>query len=283
LKIAILGANGQIGNALSKVLSKKYKIEKITRKKLNYYNLKQVKQFLLNKNHNLLINAAAYTQVDQAEKEKNKATTLNAKFPKLLSEIAKIKNIPLIHYSTDYVFSGKSKISYKENSKPNPINFYGKSKLQGDQYLLASNCKGIILRVGWVYANKGKNFLNTILNISKKNKVLKIINDQIGTPTNASFVANITKQLINKKIQNSKITVINVCPNKNTSWYKLTKYLFQKLSNKKVKILNIKTKDYKRIAKAPLFSQLNNKKLQLILKKKVPDWKTGVNLFIKQI
>jgi dTDP-4-dehydrorhamnose reductase len=283
LKIAILGANGQIGNTLSKALSKKYKIEKITRKKLNYYNLKQVKQFLLNKNHNLLINAAAYTQVDQAKKEKNKATILNAKFPKLLSEIAKIKNIPLIHYSTDYVFSGKSKISYKENSKPNPINFYGKSKLQGDQYLLASNCKGIILRVGWVYANKGKNFLNTILNISKKNKVLKIINDQIGTPTNASFIANITKQLISKKIQNNKITVINVCPNKNTSWYKLTKYLFQKLNKKKVKIFKIKTKDYKRIAKVPLFSQLNNKKLQLILKKKLPDWKVGVNQFIKQI
>jgi dTDP-4-dehydrorhamnose reductase len=283
LKIAILGANGQIGNALSKALSKKYKIEKITRKKLNYYNLKQVKQFLLNKNHNLLINAAAYTQVDQAEKEKNKATILNAKFPKLLSKIAKIKNIPLIHYSTDYVFSGKSKISYKENSKPNPINFYGKSKLQGDQYLLASNCKGVILRVGWVYANKGKNFLNTILNISKKNKVLKIINDQIGTPSNASFIANITQQLISKKIQNNKITVINVCPNKNTSWYKLTKYLFQKLSNKKVNILKIKTKDYKRIAKVPLFSQLNNKKLQLILKTKLPDWKVGVNQFIKQI
>ena len=254
MKIAILGANGQIGNALSKALSKNYKIQKITRKKLNYYNLKQVKQFLLNKNHNLIINAAAYTQVDQAEKEKNKATILNAKFPKLLSEIAKIKNIPLIHYSTDYVFSGKSKISYKENSKPNPINFYGKSKLQGDKYLLVSNCKGIILRVGWVYANKGKNFLNTILNISKKNKVLKIINDQIGTPSNASFIANITKQLIKKKIQNNKIKVINVCPNKNTSWYKLTKYLFQKLNNKKVKILKIKTKDYKRIAKVPLFS-----------------------------
>jgi dTDP-4-dehydrorhamnose reductase len=283
MKVAILGANGQIGKALSNVLSKKYKIEKITRKKLNYYNLKQVKEFLLNKDHNLIINAAAFKQVDQAEKEKNKATILNAKFPKLLSEIAKIKNIPLIHYSTDYVFSGKSKISYKENSKPNPINFYGKSKLQGDQYLLVSNCKGIILRVGWVYANKGKNFLNTILNISKKNKVLKIVNDQIGTPTNASFIANITKQLIEKKIQNSKITVINVCPNKNTSWYKLTKYLFQKLNNKKVKILKIKTKDYKRIAKVSLFSQLNNKKLQLILKKKLPDWKTGVNLFIKQI
>lgn len=283
MKIAILGANGQIGNALSKVLSKNYKVEKITRKKLNYYNLKQVKQFLLNKNHNLIINAAAYTQVDQAKKEKNKAIILNAKFPKLLSEIAKIKNIPLIHFSTDCVFSGKSKIPYKENSKPNPINFYGKSKLQGDQYLLASNCKGIILRVGWIYANKGKNFLNTILYISKKNKVLKIINDQIGTPTNASFIANITKQLIKKKIQNNKITVINVCPNKNTSWYKLTKYLFQKLNNKKVKILKIKTKDYKRIAKAPLFSQLNNKKLQLILKIKLPDWKVGVNQFIKQI
>ena len=283
MKVAILGANGQIGKALSNVLSKKYKIEKITRKKLNYYNLKQVKQFLLNKNHNLLINAAAFTQVDQAEKEKNKATILNAKFPKLLSEIAKIKNIPLIHYSTDYVFSGKSKISYKENSKPNPINFYGKSKLQGDQYLLVSNCKGIILRVGWVYANKGKNFLNTILNISKKNKVLKIINDQIGTPSNASFIANITQQLISKKIQNNKIKVINVCPNKNTSWYKLTKYLFQKHNNKKVKILKIKTKDYKRIAKVPLFSQLNNKKLQLILKTKLPDWKVGVNQFIKEI
>ena len=283
MKVAILGANGQIGNALSKALSKKYKIEKIIRKKLNYYNLKQVKQFLLNKDHNLIINAAAYTQVDQAEKEKNKAIILNTKFPKLLSEIAKIKNIPLIHFSTDYVFSGKSKIPYKENSKPNPINFYGKSKLQGDKYLLTSKCKGIILRVGWVYANKGKNFLNTMLNISKKNKVLKIINDQIGTPTNASFTANITQQLIEKKIQNNKIKVINVCPNKNTSWYKLTKYLFKKLNNKKVKILEIKTKDYKRIAKVPLFSQLNNKKLQLILKKKLPDWKIGVNLFIKQI
>jgi dTDP-4-dehydrorhamnose reductase len=121
-----------------------------------------------------------------------------------------------------------------------------------------------------------------MLNISKKNKVLKIVNDQIGTPTNALFIANITKQLIKKKIQNNKITVINVCPNKNTSWYKLTKYLFQKLSNKKVKILKIKTKDYKRITKVPLFSKLNNKKLQSVLKKKLPHWKVGVNQLIKQ-
>jgi len=98
LKILILGANGQIGSELCKVLKKNYKIEKITRDKINYYNLNKVKKFLLNRQYNLLINAAAYTQVDQAEIEKNKATILNAKFPKLLSEIVKIKQIPLIHY-----------------------------------------------------------------------------------------------------------------------------------------------------------------------------------------
>ncbi len=283
MKILILGANGQIGSELCKVLNKNYKIEKITRNKLNYYNLNKVKKFLLNRQYNLLINAAAYTQVDQAEIEKNKATTLNAKFPKLLSEIVKIKNIPLIHYSTDYVFSGKSKFPYKEDSKPNPINYYGKTKLQGDNYILHSNCKGIILRVGWVYASKGKNFLNTVLKISKKNKVLKIIYDQVGTPTNANIIANITKQLINKNIQNQKVKIINVCPNGKTSWYELAKYLFKKLKNKQVKILKIKAKDYKRIAKAPLFSKLSNKILQKILKTKLSHWKVGVDQYIRQI
>ena len=283
MKILILGANGQIGSELCKVLKKNYKIEKITRDKINYYNLNKVKKFLLNRQYNLLINAAAYTQVDQAEIEKDKATTLNAIFPKLLSEIVKIKNIPLIHYSTDYVFSGKSKVPYKEDSKPNPINYYGKTKLQGDNYIINSNCKGIILRVGWVYASKGKNFLNTVLKISKKNKVLKIIHDQVGTPTNANVIANITKQLINKNIQNQKVKIINVCPNGKTNWFELAKYLFKKLKNKQVKILKIKAKDYKRIAKVPLFSKLNNKKLKSILKIKLPHWTVGVNQYIRQI
>ena len=283
MKILILGANGQIGSELCKVLKKNYKIEKITRDKINYYNLNKVKKFLLNRQYNLLINAAAYTQVDQAEIEKDKATTLNAIFPKLLSEIVKIKNIPLIHYSTDYVFSGKSKVPYKEDSKPNPINYYGKTKLQGDNYIINSNCKGIILRVGWVYASKGKNFLNTVLKISKKNKVLKIIHDQVGTPTNANVIANITKQLINKNIQNQKVKIINFCPNGKTSWYELAKYLFKKLKNKQVKILKIKAKDYKRIAKVPLFSKLNNQTLKTILKTKLPHWTVGVNQYIRQI
>lgn len=283
MKILILGANGQIGSELCKVLKKNYKIEKITRDKINYYNLNKVKKFLLNRQYNLLINAAAYTQVDQAEIEKDKATTLNARFPKLLSEIVKIKNIPLIHYSTDYVFSGKSKFPYKEDSKPNPINFYGKTKLQGDKYILNSSCKGIILRVGWVYASKGKNFLNTVLKISKKNKVLKIIHDQVGTPTNANVIANITKQLINKNIQNQKVKIINVCPNGKTNWFELAKYLFKKLKNKQVKILKIKAKDYKRIAKVPLFSKLNNQTLKTILKTRLPYWQVGVDQYIRQI
>ncbi len=271
MKILILGANGQIGSELCKVLNKNYKIEKITRNKLNYYNLNKVKKFLLNRQYNLLINAAAYTQVDQAEIEKNKATTLNAKFPKLLSEIVKIKNIPLIHYSTDYVFSGKSKFPYKEDSKPNPINYYGKTKLQGDLAIIKEKVKGYILRVSWVYGNKDHSFLNKIQNQINKKKQLHVVNDQFGTPTSSTFIAKITKKLIDRKKFN-QIKIYNLSPKGKCSWFDFTN---EYLSQKKIThpLVAISTDNIQQKAKRPQRVKLNSSKLEKYLKIKFLNWK----------
>ena len=178
MKILVIGSNGQIGSALIKEL-KNHKVDHLNKEQLDCTNLEGLKNFFINKSYDYVINAVAYTNVDQAEVDADKAKLLNAIYPNELSKILKKMNCALIHYSTDYVFDGTKTSDYFEQSTPNPLNVYSKTKLLGDLSILKQKLNGYILRVSWVYGNKDHSFLNKIQKQIDNKKTLRVVDDQI--------------------------------------------------------------------------------------------------------
>lgn len=271
MKILILGANGQIGSSLVKVLQKDYQITKLTRNNLNCEDLYEVQQYFVQKHFDLIINAVAYTKVDQAEDKPKTAMKLNYQLPKILAKIAKKMNSALIHYSTDYVFDGYMAKDYFEESIPKPLNVYEKTKLKGDLAILKEQIKGYILRVSWVYGNKDHSFLHKIQKQINQKKPLTVVRDQVGTPTSSTFIANITKKLIDqKKFKTTKI--YNLSPKGKCSWYDFTKaYLQQKKITHSLS--TILTEDIQQKAKRPKTVKLNTSRLEQLLQTSFPSWK----------
>ena len=280
MKILILGANGQVGSALVKILKDDYQIKTTTRKNLDCEKSDEIIKYFKKKHFDLIINTVAYTKVDQAEEETKRAYQLNTLLPKMLAQIANKMNAALIHYSTDYVFDGQSSKNYYEQSNPKPLNVYGKTKLQGDLAIMQEKVKGYILRVSWVYGNKDHSFLNKIQNQINKKKQLRVVNDQFGTPTSATFIAKITKKLIDRKNFNH-IKVYNLSPKGKCSWFDFTKeYIHQKKITHPLTTIN--TYAILQKAKRPQSVKLNSSKLEKSLKMKFKDWKEVLKTYLDE-
>ena len=282
MTIAILGSKGQIGSALLRRLATIFSCEEITRIKLDCSNIQKVENFFSKNKFSTIINAVAFTNVDLAETHQKEAVKLNIKLPHTLANIARSNDIPLIHFSTDYVFDGLSNKPYKETDKPNPLNIYGSTKLKGDENIIKTNCQGIIFRVGWVFSANQNNFLNTIIKLSQIKNEIEVVNDQMGSPTSAELIASISAQLILKKLHNHPIKVINISPAGIISWYELANYLFKHYKQKTpIKLKPITTSKLKKLAKRPKFSKLDSSLLEKTLGITMPTWQEGVNAFIK--
>ena len=196
MKILLIGKKGQVGSIIKdklKILSNN--IISLSKKELNLEDLRSIERKLNKIKPKIIINAAAYTKVDDAEKNKRTCYKINALSTKKIASWCFKNQCFLIYYSTDYIFSGLNKKSWKENDKPKPINFYGKSKLDGEKYIIKSKCPYLILRVNWIYSNKGENFPKKIIKRIKKEKIINVVNDQIGTPNHASFIALTTIEI----------------------------------------------------------------------------------------
>lgn len=289
MRIALIGANGQVGFSLNKHLKKKFKVKPITREELDVSNTIKLNQFFKKKKFDIIINAVAYTKVDLAEKEIEEAFKINEVFPCELAKIAKSLNAVLIHFSTDYVFDGLKKYSYNESDITNPINIYGKSKLAGEKAILKSACKNFIFRTSWVVGEHGNNFIKNILNLSKVKNDLYIINDQFGVPTSVNLISKVIVNLI-KSLNSKKIWpygIYHLSPKGVTTWFEIAKKIFHCLENNKIKlrvtkekIFPIKSSQFKTLAARPKSSLLNTDKIQKYLKFQLPHWK---NDFIKVV
>ena len=283
MKILLIGKKGQVGSIIKdklKILSNN--IISLSRKELNLEDLRSIERKLTKIKPKIIINAAAYTKVDDAEKNKRTCYKINALSTKKIASWCFKNQCFLIYYSTDYIFSGLNKKSWKENDKPKPINFYGKSKLDGEKYIIKSKCPYLILRVNWIYSNKGENFPKKIIKKIKKEKIINVVNDQIGTPNHASFIAlttiEILKKILKKPESNPKI--LNLSAKGTTSYYhfakKIKKAMGKKYQDCKIipiatKNLNKLVKDYSKM-KRPSNSKLNISKLENFLKEKMPKW-----------
>ncbi len=296
MKVCIIGSSGQLGYHLYEKFKKNsnyyFFSSKILKPQFIKGSLTHVNQLILKLKKikpSVIINCSAYTNVDRAEIEKKKAIILNSKSVKILSEFCYKNKVILIHFSTDYVYSGKGKNMWKENSLSKPINYYGISKFNGEKSIIKSNCKFIILRLSWLYGIYGKeNFIIKIIKLAKIDKKITMVNDQFGSPTSTELVILVLKKILNKIKQNKfKSGVFNLCPKQSVNRYELSKYILNNYFNRKflqsIKIYSTSTKNLNLLALRPLNSRMNTNKIKKFLKVEIKNWKFYLDKYLKNI
>ena len=282
MKILLLGSNGQLGRELERQLSSVGSVAAFPRSALDITNHRAVTDAVLAIHPNVIVNAAAYTAVDKAETDAERANSVNAEAVANLAQIAQKNGAWLIHYSTDYVFDGSKPTPYIETDAPNPINVYGASKLAGETAIAAADCQHLIFRTSWVIGKDGNNFAKTILRLAAERNSLKVISDQLGVPTSPSLISKITIDAI-RAIKQDKAWpegIYHLAPQGVSSWHEIAKTLIVYAEQQRVQlnaqvadIQAITTAEYPTAAKRPLNSQLDTHKLRAQLSFDLPSWK----------
>lgn len=268
-KILVLGKNGQVGWELQRSLGLMGNTVFLGRNDQggDLLKINEMVDRIKQERPQIIFNAAAYTAVDTAEKDIDTANKVNGDAVSALAKVCKEIDALLIHYSTDYVFNGLGDKPWTEKDVIAPINAYGNSKALGEKAILESGCKAYIFRTSWVYGVHGKNFMKTMLRLGRSRDSLGIVADQIGAPTSAEFIADVSTWLaMHKPVQHPE--VVHLVPYGTTSWYGFAKEIFDqaKSDNLMIKSLkSLKTEEYPLPAKRPLNSRLNNSKLISLL------------------
>ncbi len=267
MRVILIGKNGQLGRSVQNIVDKKKQNNNFTfvgRDELDLTNDNNIDKYFNHNHFDLIINCAAYTNVDRAEEETALADQINHLAVSKLSKVANKKKAKLIHISTDYVFDGKSIKPYLEIDKTNPINTYGKTKLSGEEALLkVMPSNAMVIRTSWVYSKYGNNFVKTMLNLGREKNEINVITDQIGSPTYADDIANdILKIIDNKKFINTSMPseIYHYSNLGEVSWHDFAKEIF-KIAKLDCKVLPIKTSSYPTLAKRPLNTILNKDKI----------------------
>lgn len=285
MKILLLGKNGQVGKALQQILPKFGEVISLGSSTENGLcgDLTQhdsLRVTIRQLAPQIIINAGAYTAVDKAEIESELAMQINGLAPQVLAEEAKQLNALLIHYSTDYVFDGLTGKALQETDSTNPQNVYGVTKLAGEQAIQKTGASYLIFRTCWVYADEGKNFIHTILRLAQDKDSLNVIDDQIGAPTSARLIAEITAKAITHWQINPEFSgIYHLSARGQTSWCSYARFILdcatQEGKNLRLNanhINAIPSEAYPTPAKRPKFSLLNVEKLEHELKITIPDW-----------
>lgn len=282
MTLLITGANGQIGSALATALAERDAIF-WGRDEVDLSDSAALKAALAETPCSAIINAVAYTAVDRAEEEEALATRINGEAPGVMAVWCAQKNIPFIHYSTDYVFDGSGDSPRSEDAPTAPLNAYGRSKLAGEQAVTAAGGDTLIFRTSWVYDATGKNFLNTMLRLAQEREVLNIINDQTGAPSYAAHLARATVECLDK-VQEMDVFpsgIYHMTGGGETTWYGFAQAIFEQARamgwNLKIKEVNpITTDAYPTPAKRPHNSRLDGSKLREVFGVVMPDWRDAL-------
>ncbi|MDC3063363.1 dTDP-4-dehydrorhamnose reductase [Alphaproteobacteria bacterium] len=283
-KVLILGKDGQLGNTLTKILQKKHVLMSLNKIDGNIKNKTLIEKKIKEFKPDFIINAAAYTNVEAAEKNKNEAFLINAESVLNLSNLSKKYDSILIHFSTDYVFDGIKNKCYEISDIPNPINVYGQSKLKGEYNILKTNNKFYIIRISWLLSDNKNSFLSKIIKLILTKKEINVVNDQKGSPISTEFVAKICDMLILKK-EHSFNQIFHLSTKGKVDWYEIVKYLQQKIPSlsKYCKVSPINSENYISNVKRPKNSLLNHYDIETYLNIRIPDWKTDIDPIIKKI
>tara|TARA_Y200000002_G_scaffold380498_1_gene392119 strand:- start:390 stop:1274 length:885 start_codon:yes stop_codon:yes gene_type:complete len=286
-KILILGSKGQVGKCLCEQIDlEANEVISTSRDELDITNKNMLYSTITKNKPNVIINATGYTKVDLAEDNYQEANKLNNIAVSNIAKFSKEIGALFIHISTDYVFDGSSDNPYDEKSDTNPIGVYGKTKLLGENEIILSNCKYIILRTSWVFSEYGNNFLKTIIKLAKVKNHLKVIEDQFGSPTYARDIAAAIISLIDFYKKNKfKSEIIHFSGDKKCSWYFFAKSIVSSAKNYGLNVTEdiypINTKDFSTKAKRPKNSVLSNLKINSKYNIKSSDWMAGVDKSIE--
>jgi dTDP-4-dehydrorhamnose reductase len=295
--ILLTGKNGQIGGELLRFLPQLGEVVALDRNQLDLSKPNDISRAIREVRPQLIVNAAAYTAVDQAEIDIEMASAINGEAPGLMAKEAKKIGAALVHYSTDYVFDGRKKTPYDEKDSANPINVYGKTKFAGEQAIRSADVPHLIFRTAWIYATRGRNFLLTILRLATEREELRIVNDQIGAPTCAVDLAAATCEILagmsernREQFVFSKVCgIYHMSAAGQTTWYDFAKRILEEAeANSGVlpwlddatkgrrlisqRLIPISTKEFGSPARRPSYSVLSNSRLIQTFGVALPDW-----------
>ncbi len=300
MKIILFGKDGQVGWELQRALAPLGELVVFGSQEADFENINHIRDLIRKIQPDVIVNAAAYTAVDKAQSEPEKAQRINAETVGMLGAEAHRLNAWLVHYSTDYVFDGEKTSPYEEDDLPHPLSVYGKTKLEGDQLIVKSGAKHLIFRTSWVYAARGGNFAKTMLRLAQERDQLKVIADQHGAPTSAELIADVTalalycigrEEVSLKADAAAKFSgIYNLVASGNTTWHGYAQYVLELAQAKGVKlkagsaaVLPIATEDYPLPAVRPKNSRLNTRKLCDTFNIQFPDWRYHVQRLLEEL
>ncbi len=279
-QLLITGAQGQLGHTFQQVVADypDFDFTFVGRSELDLSQPEQINAYFQDKDYDIIINCAAYTAVDKAETDIELSEQINSIAVKQLAQIAKEKNITLIHISTDYVFNGKNFKPYTEQEITHPINQYGQSKRNGELAMQAINPAGFIIRTSWVYADHGNNFLKTMLRLGNDRESLHIVADQIGSPTYTGDLASAILDILSQHSFSAQdpVEIYHYSNEGVCSWYDFATAIFE-IHRIECAVLPISTEDYPTPAKRPYYSLMSKAKIKQTFGISIPHWRDSLN------
>ena len=285
MKIVLVGKGGQVGHELLRPLAAIGDVVAFDRACADLERPDEVAALLLRERPDVIVNAAAYTAVDKAESEPDRARIVNEVAVGALAHAAADLGATLVHYSTDYVFDGTKPGRYVETDEPHPLSVYGATKLGGERAVTAAGCRHWIFRTTWVYAAHGHNFIRTMLRLGRERDELRVVDDQFGTPTSARLIAEVTAACIGRLATGSPPAsgVYHVAPHGETTWCRFARAILAAAREQGVplrcppeNVVGIGTADYPLPARRPANSRLDTTKLETALNIRLPEWQDDV-------
>jgi len=286
MKILLTGASGQLGSEIQE-LSKHHTNHEFyfaNSKECDITDKKEIEKIVESESISVIINCAAYTAVDNAEEHEKRARAVNTEGVRNLVEVAEEKGIRLIHISTDYVFDGSSRIPYDENAAINPIGVYGRTKAEGEKYILNALTDAIVIRTSWVFSAYGSNFVKTMIRLMNEKDELKIVSDQFGSPTYARDLAHLCLLLAtNEKPISQKGKIYHFCNSGITNWFEFAQEIATLTGKSNFNLKAIPTSEYPTKAQRPVYSVLATEKIRADFSITIRSWKEALSDCIRQI
>jgi len=286
-KILLLGKNGQVGWELQRTLAPLGRVWALDYPEIDFAEGAALRRLVLDEKPTIIVNAGAYTAVDKAESEPDRAMLINGLAPGILAEAAKQNRALLVHYSTDYVYDGSKGTPYVETDAPNPLSAYGRTKLAGDQAIQQIGCDHLIFRLCWVYGARGQNFMLTMMRLGRERETLRVVADQVGSPTWSRMIAETTalalKQTLSLAEARELSGVYHLRAGGEASWHEFASRIVELMppAERKCKAVEaITTADYPTPAKRPAYSVMSCEKLRRAFGVELPNWEPTLRLVL---
>lgn len=290
MRILLTGITGQLGQELQQTLAPLGEVIGVGRKTLDLAQPDRIRQVINEVKPDAIANAAAYTAVDKAESEPELATAINAIAPKIMAQEAQQLGATLLHVSTDYVFDGQKNTPYTEDDTPNPLSVYGQTKLAGEAGVREACEDYLILRTAWVYSASGRNFAKTMLRLGSEREELRVVADQLGTPTRARDIAQAIQRLLQIRTQNAQCTnnIYHYTSSGVASWYDFAVAIFEEAKRlgfplKVQKVVPITTSEYPTPAKRPAYSLLSGQRIAALLETHPSHWRESLRQMLVEL